>query len=203
MLTPLPSQLLRLPPSLVLRWRVTSSGMPTSPAPVPRPDINWGSCTAFSTWPTLSACLISTNALSYPPWITAVQCGTLPQRPLFVSSSLFRGLLPDLLPSAGLLHLTNLFTHWIGPLYKPEGKNKRWWSAGASSQATLSYHTPFSPLTQILIQGAITPTLSSLLLPELPYINHLFLSAVLTYGIVYLTVLSVLSQPPHLSASLN
>ena len=27
--------------------------MPTSPAPVPRPDSNWGSCTAFSTWPTV------------------------------------------------------------------------------------------------------------------------------------------------------
>jgi len=52
--------------------------------------------------------------------------------------------------------------------------------------ATLSYHTPFSPLTQILILGAITPTLSALFartilssrhsLPDLPYQSSFFIS---------------------------
>ena len=199
MLTPSPSQL--LPPSLVLQWQVTSSGTPISLAPAPRPGSNWGFCNIFSTWLTLSSCPISTSSLSlvpslhlpsllfYPPWITAVQSGTLLQCPLLVSSSLFRELIHSLSSST---------------LQARRKKKQMVMAVGASSRATLSYH-PDPPLTP---HPHPNPCKAPSLLPSHYFvcqnINHLFFFiSVLSCGIVYLTVLFVVLQPFHLSGSLN
>ena len=129
-------------------------------------------------------CTFSPNRQRVPPVLTTSAESTVSKANLLVSHFSSPCLISQLQPVQRFA--ARLVTkRWSSPpdqlihsLYwstlQTRRKNKRWWSTDAPSQATLSYHTPFLPLTQILIQDAITPTLSPLLLLEFPYINHLF-----------------------------
>ena len=157
---------------------MTSSGTPISLAPAPRPDSNWGFCTIFSTWLTLSACPISTSPLSLV-LPTLDYCSSVwdPAAVTLISQ----------LESVQSFAARLVTKCWSSPpdqlihsLSSSTLQARRKKQTVMVCRRILSGHFILPPrsslLTHILIQGAITPTLSPLCLPEHPSVNHLFLS---------------------------